>query len=146
LSVLERALGLYFRPTGSGSKGQPEQTSSFIHLEFTRQPHALATNDGNLKLFGAFNVTLDPSAEDDSVNLLLNLGCPVLEDDDHEGDDLNLNVDVSGVEAQRDPNEPHIFRFTLLKGTKAHFGVESEPYDPAWTVRLRPEINAETAS
>ena len=35
------------------------------------------------------------------------------------------------------------FRFAMAKGSKAHFAVESEAYSPAWSVRLRPEIDEE---
>ena len=31
--------------------------------------------------------------------------------------------------------------YTLGKSGKAKFKVESAPYDPAWTVRLRPDID-----
>ena len=143
LSVLERALGSYFRPSGAGSGAVPEAPSSLIHLEFNTQPHAVATDDGQLRLCSSFNITLDPQAEDDEVALQLRIGCPVLEDEGQEGDDLQLTVKVTGVEVRTSPQDESVYHFILSKATKARFGVESEPYDPAWTVRLRPEIDEE---
>lgn len=43
LSILERALGSYFRPQGMGSKTPPGPGSSPLHLEFTKQPYAEAS-------------------------------------------------------------------------------------------------------
>lgn len=80
------------------------------------------------------------------MDLRLRIGCPVLEDEGQEGDDLGLIVKVTGVDVRVDPEDQHVYHFTLAKGGKAHFGIESEPYDPAWTVRLRPEIDEEVTS
>jgi len=145
LSLLERALGAYFKPQGRGPTPQPEQVSSPLHLEFTRQPYAEATAGGMLRLRSAFTVALDSKSEDGSVELRLHVKCPVLEDEDQEGDDLALKINVKGVDATADPEEHRLYRFELEKGAKAHFAIESEPYDPAWTVRLRPEIDEEIA-
>ena len=98
-----------------------------------------------LRLKCAFTVSLDAKAEDEDVDLRLRISCPVLEDNDQEGDDLALMIDVNGVKAIVDEADPHLYRFPLPKGVKAHFKVESESYNPAWTVRLRPEIDREIA-
>lgn len=145
LSMLERALGSYFKPQGPGGGAPPDSEAAPLHLEFTKQPYAEATPEGMLRLKSAFTVSLDAKAEDEDVELRVRIGCPVLEDDDQEGDDLALMVDVNGVKAVVDGTDPHLFRFPLAKGAKAHFKIESEPYNPAWTVRLRPEIDRETA-
>ncbi len=143
LSILERALGAYFRPQGVGPRNQPEPVSSLLHLEFTKQPYAVATSDGMLRLRSAFSLALDPKAEDEAVSLRLRVSCPVLEDEGQEGDDLNLKIEVKGIEATPDPEDARLFRFVMSKGAKAHFTLESEDYDPAWSVRLRPEIDEE---
>ena len=145
LSILERALGSYFRPQGTGPKPPPEAVSSPLHLEFTKQPYAEASANGMLRLRSVFSVTLDSEASDESVNLKLHVRCPVLEDGGQEGDDLTLAIDVKGVDATPDPVDPSVLRFVVVKGVKAAFTVESEDYDAAWTVRLRPEIDAEAA-
>lgn len=143
LSLLERALGAYFKPQGSGTSQPPDPISSPLHLEFTKQPYAEATAEGMLRLRSAFTVAMDSTAEDESVELRLHIKCPVLEDEGQEGDDLNLKIDVKGVDAMFDAEEHRLCRFELAKGGKAHFAIESEPYDAAWTVRLRPEIEEE---
>lgn len=140
LSLLERALGAYFKPSGAGPGGVPPAGSSLLHLEFTKQPAAEATTDGKLRLRADFAVTLDGKAEEEVVALEMTLRSPVLEDEDTEGEDLKLDVKWKGVEVTRDDQDERIYRFKLAKGGKAEFSVESEPYDPAWTVRLRPEI------
>lgn len=143
LSMLERALGGYFKPQAPGGGALPESESAPLHLEFTRQPYVEATSEGMLKLKSSFTVSLDAKAEDDDVDLRLRINCPVLEDDGQEGDDLALTIDVDGIESIVDEADPHVYRFPLTKGMKAHFKVESEAYDSAWTVRLRPEIDRE---
>ncbi|PMS14330.1 hypothetical protein C0Z18_32140 [Trinickia dabaoshanensis] len=145
LSILERALGSYFRPQGMGGKPQPEVVSSPLHLEFTKQPFAEAASNGMLRLRSAFSVALDSGAEEESVSLKLHVRCPVLEDEGQEGEDLNLKIDVKGVAATPTPDDPKVLRFVIERGGKATFTVESEEYDAAWTVRLRPEIDAEAA-
>jgi len=143
LSILERALGSYFRPQGMGPKPQPDATASPLHLVFTKQPHAIPTPEGMLKLRSVFDIFLDPQATEEQVRLQLRISCPVMEDEGQEGDDLALTVKFTGVEAQPDANDHRLYRFAMKKGAKAHFAIESESYDPAWTVRLRPEIDAE---
>ena len=99
-----------------------------------------------LRLRAAFTVALDAKAGDEPVELRLKINCPVLEDAGHEGDDLVLDIKAKGVKAIPDPEEPAQFKFEIRKGATAHFTVESEPYDPAWTVRLRPEIDDEVSA
>jgi hypothetical protein len=145
LTILERALGSYFKPQSMGPPPQPEVETSALHLEFTKPPYPEPTRDGMLRLKSAFTVTLDQAADDDEVDLRLRVRCPVLEDDNEEGDELPVSVYVKGVSAQVDSDNPQIFRFSLGKGEKARFTIQSQAYDPAWTVRLRPEIEEETA-
>ena len=102
-----------------------------------------ATDDGKLRLKSTFAIRLDNSSELDSVDLRLKVNCPVMEDDNEEGEDLELSISVEGVKATVDETDPLVYRFTLPKNVKAKFKVESAPYDPAWTVRLRPDFERE---
>lgn len=145
LTVLERALGALFKPQGHGGGIGPEPVASPLHLEFTKQPYAEATEDGMLRVKSAFSVRLDDKSADEEVELRLRVNCPVLEDDNEEGDDLPLDVSWEGVRAIPDEADPFLFRFKLAKGEKAKFSVASEAYNPAWTVRLRPDIDREEA-
>jgi len=145
LSMLERALGSYFKPQGTGPVNPPDSESAPLHLEFTKKPFAEATEAGMLRLKSVFTVTLDDKAEEEIVDLQLRVSCPVLEDEDQEGDDLPLSIAIVGVTAKRDESDPYLYRFSLAKGAKAHFKVESEPYNSGWTVRLKPEIDREPA-
>lgn len=142
MTQLERALGTYFKPSGSpGNPPPPDVGPSPLHLEFSKAPYAEAADAGMLRLKSIFTVRLDETSEEDSVPLRLQLNCPVLEDNNEEGDSLPLAVVVEGVEVVNDAANPWTYRFTLAKNAKAKFKVESAPYDPAWTVRLRPEID-----
>jgi hypothetical protein len=145
LVALERALGGLFKPQGHGGGLPPDTVASPLHLEFSKQPYAEATEDGMLRVKSVFSVRLDDKSEDDHVELRLRVNCPVLEDDNEEGDDLPLNVNCEGVKAIADESDPFLFRFRLSKGEKAKFSVASDAYDPAWTVRLRPDIDKEQA-
>jgi hypothetical protein len=144
LTQLERALGSWFRPRGAGSQG-PDSYPSPLHLEFVKPAYAEATDDGKLRLKSTFAIRLDNSSELDSVDLRLKVNCPVMEDDNEEGEDLELSVSVEGVKAKVDESDPLVYRFTLPKNVKAKFKIESAPYDPAWTVRLRPDFEREVA-
>ncbi|MEB0056713.1 hypothetical protein [Variovorax sp. LG9.2] len=143
LNQLERSLGGWFRPRGAGSQN-PDASPSPLHLEFLKPAYAEATDDGKLRLRSTFAIRLDSSSELDSVDLRLKLNCPVMEDDNEEGEDLDLNVSIEGVKAQVDESDPLVYRFTLPKNVKAKFKVESAPYDAAWTVRLRPDFERES--
>ena len=145
LTLLERALGSYFKPQGHGGSAPPESGPSPLHLEFSKQPYAEATDEGMLRLKSAFVIKLDDKAEEDEVELRLRINCPVIEDDKEEGEDLKLAIEVEGVAAKADETDPLIYRFKLAKHAKAKFKIESESYDPAWTVRLRPDIERENA-
>ncbi len=145
LTFLERALGSYFKPQGHGGAAPPESGPSPLHLEFLKQPFAEATDDGMLRLKSTFAVKLDDKSEDDEVDLRLRVNCPVLEDDNEEGEDLKLTIEVDGVAAKADEADPLTYRFKLAKHAKAKFKIESGAYDPAWTVRLRPDIEREDA-
>lgn len=142
MTQLERALGTYFKPSGSpGNPPPPDTGPSPLHLEFSKAPYAEAAEGGMLRLKSVFTVRLDDTSEEDSVPLRLQMNCPVLEDNNEEGDNLPLSIVVEGVEAVNDEANPWTYRFTLPKNGKAKFKVESAPYDPAWTVRLRPDID-----
>lgn len=145
LTILERALGSLFKPQGHGGGIGPDPVASPLHLEFTKQPYAEATDDGMLRVKSAFTVKLDDKSADEEVDLRLRVNCPVLEDENEEGDDLPMAVNWEGVKAVADPSDPLVFRFKIAKGDRARFSVASEPYDPAWTVRLRPDIDREEA-
>lgn len=141
MTQLERALGTYFKPRSLGGSAAPESVPSPLHLEFSLPPRAEATENGKLRLKSVFTVRLDDTPEDDHVPLRLQLNCPVLEDGNEEGEDLKLSIVVEGVDAVCDSTDPKTYHFSLAPNGKAKFKVESEPYDPAWTVRLRPDID-----
>lgn len=145
LTILERALGALFKPQGHGGGIGPEAVASPLHLEFTKQPYAEATDNGMLRVKSSFSVRLDDKSADDEVELRLRVNCPVLEDDNEEGESLPMDVSWEGVKAVADPADPLVFRFKIAKGDKARFSVASHAYDPAWTVRLRPDIDREEA-
>ncbi|MGK5024210.1 hypothetical protein [Janthinobacterium sp. RB2R34] len=145
LGQLERALGSYFKPQGFGNAAPPDGAPSPLHLEFSKQPSAEATPSGKLRLTSVFVVWLDDKHEEDEVPLRLRINCPVIEDDNEEGDDLKLEVKISGITATRLDAEGAVYRFLLSKHEKAKFTIISEEYDPAWTVRLRPDIDKDVA-
>ena len=96
-----------------------------------------------LRVKSAFIVKLDEKSGDEEVELRLKVNCPVLEDDNEEGENLPMEVSWEGVKAIADPLDPLLFRFKIAKGDRARFSVASAAYDPAWTVRLRPDIERE---
>jgi hypothetical protein len=143
LSILERALGGYFKPQGHGAGPSIDVGPSPLHLAFTKQPYAESTGEGMLRLKGAFVVSLDEKSEEEEVDLRLRINCPVLENESEEGDELKMSIQAEGVAFDIDPSDSHVYRFRLGKSAKAKFRIESEDYEPGWTVRLRPDIERE---
>ena len=143
LTILENALASYFRPQAHGPGPGPNAEFAPLHIEFTESPRPEALPNGKLKIKAAFSVRLDDKTEDDEVHLRLRVGCPVVEDNNQEGDDLKVTLSCKGVEYRESFEEEPIILFRLCKKDRARFRVESEEYDATWTVRLRPEIDRE---
>jgi hypothetical protein len=146
LSILERALASYFTPQSTGPRPPPEGEFAPLHLHFSRPPEAFATASGKLVLRASFAVRLDEGAQEDAVDLRMDVGCPVVEDDGQDGDELRVTVVCEGVPHAHIDGSTSSLCFRLSKNERARFKVESEEYDPAWTVRLRPEIDREIAA
>jgi hypothetical protein len=143
LSVLERTLASFFKPLGQGSEEPPEPSYSPLHLVYSQQPKPEPTPDGKIRLKTAFSVSLDERADDEVVELKLRVASPVIEDDNQEGDDVPVKITSKDVSAKPVDGDPASVLFKLKKGLRARFAVVSEPYDPTWTVRVRPEISRE---
>ena len=143
LSVLERALASFFRPQGTGSHVPPEPTYAPIHLEYSEYPRLETTPDGRIRVKTSFSVSLDERADDESVELKLRVASPVIEDDNQEGDDVPVKITSADVRTTPIEGDAAALMFKIGKGVRARFTVESEPYDRAWTVRVRPEVSRE---
>lgn len=144
MTQLERALGGYFRLPGQGGTKTIDSLPSPLHLEFAKPAYAEATPEGQLRVKSSFSIRLDGTSELAEIPMRLRINCPVMEDNE-EGDFLAVTVQVEGVKATPDPADAWTYRFTLPKNVKAKFKVESDSYDPAWTVRLRPDFEREEA-
>lgn len=140
LAFLERALGAYFLSTGKGTP-RPPSVASPLHLVYDQQPRAEVVKGEQLRIKSAFTVSLEDSVDEEIVDLLLHVACPVIEDAGHEGDDLAVSLKSNDVQLKPVPDSPATFAFSLKPGEKAKFKVVSDPYDSDWTVRLRPEIS-----
>jgi hypothetical protein len=139
LSQLERALGAYFTPKGLGAGPGPASTSP-IHLNFLRGPIPLECEGGKLKLQATFKVHLAEDAPQEAVRLRLAVSCPIVEEEDSEGESLAVTVDSENEVTRPNPAEPQTIEFVCDPGEAFVFTVETEPYEPVWTVRMRPEI------
>jgi hypothetical protein len=139
LTQLERALGAYFTPKGIGAGGGTP-TQSPIHLNFVKAPYAVETQNGKLRLNSTFKVHLSEDAPPEMVRLRLSVNCPVVEEEDAEGANLRVEVQSDVEFVTPDPKSPEIIEFDCEPGDSFVFSIESEEYEPVWTVRLRPEL------
>lgn len=142
LSLVERELSSYFRGTGFGPPPPPPGVDGApLHLDYAQQPHATAAVDGRLQIKAAFSVRLADKAGEDAVRLRLSVSCPILEDENREGDELQVELvsDARQLEASQD--ESNVWFFSLKKGEKPKFLATTQPYESTWSVRFRPELD-----
>lgn len=87
-----------------------------------------------------FKVHLADDAPPEPVTLQLSVNCPVVEEEDSEGENLKVTVECDGEVSRPSESRPEVVQFDCEAGESYVFTVESEEYEPLWTVRLRPEI------
>lgn len=138
LTMLERTLASFLTPTKTGSKPGVEPTAAPIHLTYDKEPRAEAAGD-KLRLTAAFSVKLKADEEIEGLQARVRVTCPVIEDG-QPGDTIRLTM-TSLTPLEDDPEKEGWKSFKL--GTSAvKFECVSEDYDPLWTVRFVPEVEA----
>lgn len=138
LQRLERALGRYFmtRDNRRTQEG-PEETP--VHLVFHTEPVAKPLDDGMLEMSCKFEIRLKEEGPEE-MRLRLKVNCSILENEDHAGDALPMQIMVEGVDAEVNTEDSTVFDFTLSKTSKARIAIKSSSYDPNWSLRFRPEV------
>jgi hypothetical protein len=139
LSLLERTLANFLTPSKKGPLPNPDPSAAPIHLTYDNEPRAEAAGS-DLRLKAAFSVRLKADETFDGLNVRVRVTCPIIEDG-NEGDDLALVI-KSDLELIEDPERPGWSTFIIKQGQVARFECETVPYDPMWTVRFVPEIEA----
>jgi DNA mismatch endonuclease Vsr len=137
LALLERALAKFL--TGKkGAGGGPEPGRSPIHLQYDVPPYAEPI-DGMLRAKAKFSVRLMDDAKIAHATLRLRLTCPVIEDD-AEGDSISVFVKASKGTQLRKDADTGTYLFDIKRDQVASFSIETEGYEPLWSVRLTPEV------
>jgi hypothetical protein len=139
LTILERALASFLTGEKGGRGTPPEPTSAPFHLTYEAGPEAVPAGEGSLKLRARFSVRLKNDGPLQNALMRLRVTCPVLEDGS-EGESIGLSVVSDDVQLQPDPADSTVFTFSIKQDETVRVSVESELYDPLWTVRLRPEV------
>jgi hypothetical protein len=135
LVALEKELAKFL--LGTGPKKKEEQVSAPVHLE---EMHAepVKTNDNQLRVRATFVVKLKKDARQDATKLRLRMICKVIEDD-KEGRPVDYQLDAD-TNYTKDPKEADAYIFSVEKDSPVKFSLLTKPYDPLWTVRVRPVI------
>jgi hypothetical protein len=137
LSSLERELANFL--VGRGPKDPIEHRSAPVSLTFVRSPEAVPTNDGKLRIRAEFQVQLKDDTDIQATTLRLRVKCVVLEDGS-EGAPIRYDLQSDVEHLSADEAEAHSYFFSIDQEAPVRFSVTSEPYDPLWTVRFRPDI------
>lgn len=141
LTLLERTLASFLTPAKKGTKSNTHEGSAPIHLTYDKEPKAEAVGD-KIKISATFRVKLKADEDMSSILARLKVSCPVIEDG-QAGDSLAVSIKTTTVLA---PDEEHEGWQTFdLTSVGAKFECETEPYDPLWTVRFVPELEAAEA-
>jgi hypothetical protein len=139
LTFLERTLATLLSPSKSGTGKKPEVTAAPIHLEYDKVPQTSAEGEA-LKLKAAFSVRLKADEASNAMKVRMKVTCPVIEDGSI-GESLALSIQTDDV-MEVDPDNPEWMIFLLSPDKPSRFVCETEKYDPLWTVRFVPEVEA----
>ncbi|TPL03744.1 MULTISPECIES: hypothetical protein [unclassified Mesorhizobium] len=139
LTFLERTLASLLSPSKSGTAKKPEVAAAPIHLEYDKVPHTSADGEA-LKLAATFSVRLKADEASSAVKVRLKVTCPIIEDG-ATGDSLKLSIKTDSA-LEVDPDNPEWMTFVLSPDKPSRFSCETEKYDPLWTVRFVPEVEA----
>jgi len=139
LTLLERTLASFLTPSKMGTRPKPETASAPIHLTYDKEPRAHADGEG-LRLAATFAVRMKSEESAEPMRLRLKVTCPVIEDG-YVGDTLKVDI-IADVDLQPDADDPEWKVFLLPPNGSAKFQCETESYDPLWTVRFVPEVEA----
>ncbi len=139
LRFLERELARLFRPNvhdGDRREGETEP----VEIRFREGPVARASSDGRIETFAKVALRLSEKAEDDRVEAVVRVRVPVLKDERGSEDELlALTVECDQLEAPVQGTEPD-FEVSLTKDQWIVFSSRTEPYDPAWSVKVDVEV------
>lgn len=144
LSALERELANIL--VGRGPKEPPRyHPTAPVHLTYVRNPEAVPTNDGRLRVQAELQIRLKDDADQQTAKLKLKLKCVVLEDN-AEGDRIEYDLQSDTTEFTKDETDLDLYFFEVDQDQPAKFSVVTEPYDAMWSVRFTPEIEPVAAT
>lgn len=139
LSFLERTLASFLTPSKKGTRPRPEVSSAPIHLTYDQEPKAEPA-DGALFLTASFTIRMKADEDAESLKARVRITCPVIEDGE-EGDSLELSVEADAPIAD-DPEKTGWKTFQIEQNKPVKFRCRTDNYDPLWTVRFVPEVEA----
>jgi hypothetical protein len=135
LVALEKELAKFL--VGTGPKTTTPQPTAPVHLE-DMHAEPVKTNDNQLRVSASFVVKLKKEAQADVTKLRLRMICKVIEDG-KEGRQVDYHLDADS-DYTKDPKEKDAYIFSVEKDCPVKFSLLTEPYDPLWTVRVRPVV------
>ncbi|TIL38586.1 hypothetical protein [Mesorhizobium sp.] len=139
LTFLERTLASLLTPSKSGTGQKPDVTAAPIHLTYDKEPHTAAEGDA-LRLAAVFSVRLKAEEASEPMRVRVKVTCPVIEDGS-VGETLEVSCEADSM-LEADPNDSEWMVFQLSPDKPTRFTCKTEKYDPLWTVRFIPEVEA----
>jgi hypothetical protein len=140
LRVFENMFGRMFKSKQIGNPPGPTGESAPIRIDFIEKPApaALKGETDRIRFSTKFEVRLKDEYEPKHAELVVELNCNIVEEEQSAGDALPFEANMTGP--QHTTDEYGRFRFKLAKGAKASFAVQSEPYDAIWSVIFAPTV------
>lgn len=138
LTILERTLASFLTPTKAGTSYQGGSSTAPIHLIYDQEPRAEAAGD-KLRLRAVFTVKLKSEWDVDTLHTRLRVTCPVIEDG-QAGETIGVSIKSSA--SVKDDSTKEGWQSFKLGKSAVKFECVSETYDPLWTVRFVPEVEA----
>ncbi|MER8701347.1 hypothetical protein [Mesorhizobium sp. M1273] len=139
LTLLERTLASFLTPSKKGTPPKHDASAAPIHLTYDKEPRAEA-DGASLRLRASFSVRMKAEESDEPLRIRVRISCPVIEDG-HVGESLAVKI-AADVALEPDSSDPDWSVFQLPPDTSVKFKCDTEAYNPLWTVRFVPEIEA----
>ena len=139
LRFLERELGALFRPQlrGDGREGETDP----VEIRFREGPAIRSYGTDRIQTFATVALRLRSDAEEDSIEAIVRVRVPVLEDDHgREGDLLPVTIESGDMDPPSAGLTEPEFPVLLSKNEWLVFSLHSGPYDPGWSTKVDVEV------
>ena len=141
---LSKLLGQYLKPLSTGENG-PDAETRPISIQYYKDPTAKFIDGKNI-ITTTIDLSISKNYENDNLFFKLKPRLIVLGHNDKSTSErvcvrkISLDENIKNIDFEFDDNLKEARVLLLRSSGKARVEIQSEPYDPLWTVRLEPII------